>query len=310
MAPRPVTAYLGPEGTFSHRAAIDLCPPGLGLEAMSTAEDVLAAVEAEEVAAGVVAFENSLEGAVTTNLDRLLHDMSVGLIAGERVVPVSFSAYRAPGDTSPPRLVRSHPFGLAQCSAWIRAMHVATEASPSTTGAVVDLHADPLPGTLAIGPAGSGEPLGLVRVAEAIENRPATTRFVLLRPVCPAPTGTDRTAFAVTPERDEPGSLLRLLAEFSLRGINLAVILSRPTREDLGRYVFYLECEGHLTEAVVQAAAGALMRAHDNVRILGTFPTDGTRVGHQPPEAAAPESVPRALQRFLARIEGPYQASP
>jgi len=303
MTPRPVTAYLGPEGTFSHRAAVDLCPPGLGLEPMGTAEDVISAVEAAEIAAGVVALENSLEGPVTTNLDRLLHGMSVGLIAGERVLPVSFTAYRTPGDDTAPRVVRSHPFGLAQCATWVRRLGVSTEATASTTGAVVDLREEPSPGTVAVGPAGSGEPLGLEAIATAIEDRPATTRFVLLRPTCPGPTGRDRTAFAIAPERDEPGSLLRLLQEFSLRGINLAVIVSRPTRSDLGRYVFYLECEGHLTSTPVQAAAAALMRAHDNVRILGTFPADPARAEPPSPPEAAPERVPPGLEHFLDRID-------
>jgi prephenate dehydratase len=302
MASRPVTAFLGPEGTFSHRAALDLAPSGLALDAMETAEEVLEAVDAGEVAAGVIALENSLEGPITTNLDVLLHDTRAVLIAAERILPVSFSAYRRAGDEGPPRLVRSHAAGLAQCTHWIRGRRLATEASASTMGAVTDLAAGGAPGTVAIGPAGSGEPLGLVLVEAGIENHPASTRFILLAERCPGPTGDDRTAFAVTPERDEPGSLLRILQEFSLRGINLAVIVSRPTREDLGRYIFYVECEGHLTDPLVREATAALMRGHRSVRILGTFAADRERRTAGPAQPRPPE--PPDLQAVLARVEG------
>jgi prephenate dehydratase len=155
---------------------------------------------------------------------------------------------------------------------------------------------------IAVGPAGSGEPLGLELVEAGIENHPASTRFILLGARCPGPTGDDRTAFAVTPERDEPGSLLRILQEFSLRGINLAVIVSRPTREDLGRYIFYVECEGHLTDPLVREASAALMRAHRTVRILGTFAADRERRTGGPAQPRPPE--PPGLQEVLSRVEG------
>src|SRR4051794_19395746 len=108
---------------------------------METAEEVLEAVEAGAVAAGGIALENSLEGAGTANLDVLLHDTRSILVAGERILPVSFSAYRRPGDTAPARLVRSHVVGLAQCTHWIRRRGIATEAAASTMGAVTDLAA-------------------------------------------------------------------------------------------------------------------------------------------------------------------------
>lgn len=302
MPGRAVTAFLGPEGTFSHRAALALAPPGLELAALETAEEVLEAVEAGAVQAGVIALENSLEGPVTANLDVLLHDTRSILIAGERILPVSFSAYRRPGDATAPRLVRSHVVGLAQCTHWIRRRGIATEAAASTMGAVTDLAGGTSEGVIAIGPEGSGEPLGLELVEAAIENHPASTRFILVGSRCPGPTGDDRTAFAVTPERDEPGSLLRILQEFSLRGINLVVIVSRPTRDELGRYIFYVECEGHLTDPLVREATAALMRADRRVRILGTFPADRERRAAGPAQPREPE--PPALADVLARVDG------
>jgi prephenate dehydratase len=299
---RQITAFLGPEGTFSHRAALDLAPEGLPPEPFDTAEEIVDAVEAGEVAAGVIALENSLEGPVTANLDVLLHDTQSVLLAGERILPVTFSAYQRPGDDTPPKVVRSHAVGLAQCLRWIRRQRVLTESSASTMGAVKDLAEHGEPGTIAIGPAGSGEPLGLQLIAAHIESHPASTRFVLLRDRCPGPSGMDRTAFAVAPERDEPGSLLRVLTEFSLRGINLAVIVSRPTRGEIGRYVFYLECEGHLTDPVVRKATAALMRAHNSVRVLGTFPADRAARLAEAAAAGPGEPDPPSLEHVLGRI--------
>src|SRR5262249_28507850 len=128
------------------------------------------------------------------------------------------------------------------------------------------------------------------------------TRFILVGTRCPGPTGDDRTAFAITPERDEPGSLLRILTEFSLRKINLAMIVSHPTRENLGRYIFYVECKKHLTDPLVREATTTLMRNHGSVRILGTFPADRERRAAGRAQPRVPE--PPALADVLSRVDG------
>ena len=106
-----------------------------------------------------------------------------------------------------------------------------------------------------------------------------STRFVVLRSRCPAPTGRDRSFFVVTPRRDEPGSLVRLLQEFSVRGINLTTIESRPTRALLGEYRFLIECEGHVADAHVRDAVLGLLRFPGETRFLGSFPEDPARRG-------------------------------
>ena len=105
---------------------------------------------------------------------------------------------------------------------------------------------------------------------------------MVLRSRCPAPTGRDRSFFVVTPRRDEPGSLVRLLQEFSVRGINLTTIESRPTRALLGEYRFLIECEGHVADAHVRDAVLGLLRFPGEVRFLGSFPEDAARRGHAP----------------------------
>ena len=296
-----VLAYLGPEGTFSHQAALDVAAPGDELVPLSTAPEVVRAVEEGRAGAGVVAFENSLQGPVSENLDEILAGHRC-LLAGERVLAVSFALFRAPGDDTPLEGVISHPFALLQCSGFVEARRLRTAESASTAAACRELAAAPRAGWGAIGPRIAGEQAGLVVAEEGIEDADrAETRFVLLRTGCPPATGRDRSAFALLPRSDEPGSLVRLLQEFSVRGINLTAIKSRPTKVTLGEYVFFIECEGHIADPVVRDAVLGLLRFPGEVRFLGSYAEDPAR----PPRRARPEPADRlgAYEAMRARVD-------
>jgi prephenate dehydratase len=71
---------------------------------------------------------------------------------------------------------------------------------------------------------------------------------------------------------DHPGALLEILTEFSVRGVNLTRIESRPTRKALGDYYFSVDCEGHVADARVGEALAGLHRICANVRFLGSYP--------------------------------------
>jgi prephenate dehydratase len=273
-------AYLGPEGTFTHQAALDLASDGERLAPLATAVDVVRAVASGSVGGGVVAFENSLEGSVTANLDEILRWPEF-VLAGERVLPVSFALLRAPDDASELHTVVSHPFGLAQCREFIRSRGLSQVEAASTAGACRDLAAAPRAGVGALAPLAAGDVYGLRVELSGLEDESApSTRFVLMRSACPARTGRDRSCFVVTPRRDEPGSLVRLLQEFSVRGINLVTIESRPTRGLLGEYRFLIECEGHIADAHVRDAVLGLLRFPGETRFLGSFPEDPSRSPH------------------------------
>jgi prephenate dehydratase len=102
----------------------------------------------------------------------------------------------------------------------------------------------------------------------------ATTRFVLVgRPArLAAPTGADKTSAVFWLRDDHPGALLDLLQEFSIRGVNLMRIESRPTGEGLGKYCFSVDAEGHLTDRRVGETLMGLRRRCLNVRFLGSYP--------------------------------------
>ena len=298
----PALAYLGPEGTFTHQAALDLARPGDELRPAATAVDVVRAVAAGAVPGGVVAFENSLEGSVAENLDEILHTPEV-VLAGERALPVSFALLRAPGDDAPLRAIASHPFALAQCARFLREHRIEAVEAASTAAACPRAGAGAAGHAGALAPVTAAEVYGLRVEREGLEDAPGpSTRFVVLRSRCPAPTGRDRSFFVVTPRRDEPGSLVRLLQEFSVRGINLTTIESRPTRALLGEYRFLIECEGHVADAHIRDAVLGLLRFPGETRFLGSFPEDPARRAHAP----APELPPEAAlgyERMLEQVD-------
>ena len=294
-------SYLGPEGTFTHQAARDLARDGEELVPLGSVRDVVQSVESGGAAAGVVAFESSLEGPVPANLDELLLKTSRCMIAGERVLPVSFTLYRTPGDESPLKGVTSHAFGLVQCSRFIEDSGVQSEEATSTAGACRDLADSPREGWGAIGPPLVGETYGLRAERDHIEDdERGATRFVLLRTSCPEPTGKDRSAFAFRPSHDEPGSLVRLLQEFALRDINLTAIKSRPTKELLGEYIFYIECEGHISEPHLRDAVLGVLRFESVTRFLGSFPEDAGRPEQHRVDG---KSASAAYEQMLGKIE-------
>jgi len=106
------------------------------------------------------------------------------------------------------------------------------------------------------------------------DNDGAVTRFVLVgKPgTVPQPTGHDRTSLAAFIGADHAGALLEVLTEFSVRGVNLTFIQSRPTGRELGHYHFIIDAEGHISDERVGDALMGLRRICEDVRYLGSYP--------------------------------------
>ena len=167
--------------------------------------------------------------------DRLLDGRH--LIVAEQITPITFNLFRLPGDDSPLRTVVSHPAALTQCARFLKHAGVEAEVSPSTAAACAEVAERGEAGVGALAAPGAGELYGLAAAAtEAEDVRGAMTRFVKVGRQAPPQTGRDRTAFIIQPPQDQPGGLVMILQSFSLRGVNLTAITSRPARDALGNY--------------------------------------------------------------------------
>nr|MDQ5808591.1 carboxylesterase family protein [Actinomycetota bacterium] len=176
------------------------------------------------------------------------------------------------------RRVVSHPQALAQCADFLRAElpWAAAMAWSSTAEAVLETAARTEPWA-AIGTPRAAALYGCVVLREGIEGRAGNeTRFVWIAPAetepDPARPPTKTSLAFWGAGAAESGWLVRCLSEFAFRGVNLTRIESRPRKDRLGSYVFFLDLEGGVQDERVGAAIAGVRSHADEVRVLGSYP--------------------------------------
>ena len=273
-------AYLGPPGTFSEEALLASAGDDVEPVPVATVGDVVRAVQAGDAERGIVPVESASEGSVDATLDALAEDAPDVTITGEVVLPVRH-ALVARDAVAPAAIavVVSHPQALAQCSAYLRrelptARAVAWTSTAEAVRAAVERAGE---GWAAIGTPRAASLYGGRVLAEGIEDiRDNATRFVWLARGAAgdvAVSGPAKTSLVFArPGTDSPGWLVRCLSEFAFRGVNLTRIESRPRKDRLGDYRFFVDLEGAIADERVAGAVEGL-RAHcDLMRVLGSYP--------------------------------------
>lgn len=265
-------AYLGPPGTFSEEAALRY-QAAAQLVPFASEAAVASAVEAGMADEGVLPIENSLEGSVTRTLDVLIHESQLA-IRQELILPVEHCLIVRPGASADDvRVIYSHPQALNQCRKFIERCFpkASQQAALSTAAAVGEMLG--VEGGAAISTARAADLHDAQVLARGIQDYPHNkTRFVVLGPTDSQPTGRDKTSIAFTVAHDRPGTLVDVLHEFSDRAINLTKIESRPSREELGVYIFLVDLEGHRSEPAVAEALAAVQAKALFFRVLGSYP--------------------------------------
>ncbi len=270
-------SYLGPAGTFTE-AALAQVPQAQGApwRPVNNVGEALDDVLTGRSTAAMIAIENSVEGGVSATQDALATIPGIRII-GEYLVPVNFVLVARPGTAlADVRVINAHPVAYAQCSRWLEATlphHGQIPATSNVMAAAALLASSAA--DAAIAPPGITEHYPLAVLAEGIGDNPAAvTRFVLVSrsQKLPAPTGADKTSLIVELPSDQAGSLLNMLEQFSTRGVNLSLIQSRPVGDELGRYRFVIDADGHILDERVADALLGLRRFSPRVIFLGSYP--------------------------------------
>lgn len=268
-------AYLGPEQTNTHQAAVSRFGRRVAYVHEPTVEDVFRLVERRQADYGVVPVENSLEGAVTHTLDRFIDFPDTPVkIHGEIELRIQHHLITQRGvNFVDLREVCSHPQALAQCAGWLsrRLPHAARIESGSTADAVASLQAaEHRRHRAAIGreELARAHRLRAIPIPETRENK---TRFLVLGLGDPSKTTRSKTSlmFAL---KDAPGALHDALVPFKRHRINLTKIESRPSKRKAWDYLFFIDVEGHVAEPRVQRALAALQRSTSSYQLLGSYP--------------------------------------
>lgn len=275
----PTIAYLGPAGTFTEDALREASARA-EFEPLRTPTipDAILAVERGEADLALVPIENSIEGSVRPTLDTLAFEVEKVTIVGEydyrvRVHLIAREGVAVEGVEA----VLSHPQPLAQCSRFLRAtLPEVEQRSVSSTAAAVRMVSESMRPWAALGAQAAAEVYDCQVLLEGVEDEKTNvTRFVWIAPEGTEPGGSGpwKTSLVFSElGEDHPGALVNALSEFSSRGINLTRIESRPSRQELGVYMFFCDLEGVLEDDLVAAAIEGLRSKAGTVRILGSYP--------------------------------------
>ncbi|MFO8156358.1 MAG: prephenate dehydratase [Pseudomonadota bacterium] len=272
---RPQTvAYLGPEGTFTEAAALKHFGHAVSTTPQTAIPEVFREVAAGAAHFGVVPVENSTEGVVTHTLDTLVRTPLA--ICGEVILRIHQQLLARVDTLAAVRRVYSHAQSLAQCREWLDTHLAGAERVAVTSNAEAARLAATEDGAAAIASAAAGEHYGVPVLAGNIEDEPDnTTRFLVLGPEDSAPSGADKTTLVVS-SPNKVGTLHGLLAPLARHGINLTRVESRPSRQGVWAYLFYLDIEGHRDDPVVARALAELEADASFFRILGSYPRAAT----------------------------------
>jgi chorismate mutase / prephenate dehydratase len=262
-------AFLGPEATFTHQAAVRRFGSSLRYSAQKTIADVFSEVSRKRADYGVVPVENSTEGVVTHTLDMFV-DSELKIVA-QIVMPIQQCLV---GNCKWKQIKKlySHPQALAQCRGWLQnnLPNVEIIETSSTTRAA-EMAAE-TPSAVAIASSLAAERCKLrLLQADIQDNSENVTRFLVLGRQISPPTGRDRTSLMLSITH-EVGALHRALAAFRRYRLNMTKIESRPSKRKAWEYYFFVDCDGHMNDKRVAKAIELLQEHCSLVKVLGSYP--------------------------------------
>ncbi len=263
--------FLGPLGTYAEEAASRLDGE---LVPFNSIMEVMEAIKQKKLDLGVVPIENSIEGPVGVTLDLLVHDYDLK-IRGEIILPINHKLLINHQSTlDDVKTVYSHIQALSQCRKFIETMNIKPVAVSSTSVAAETIKG--IKNSAAIGTERAAHLYDLKIAAQNIQDYDHNlTRFIVLGRHPHEPTGHDKTSIGFSMMEDRPGGLYEVLGEFAKCNINLTKIESRPSKKKLGKYIFFIDFQGHTSNREVKNIINNIKNKVSYVKILGSYPIEG-----------------------------------
>jgi prephenate dehydratase len=274
--------FLGPLGTFSHEAFMKYAGSSRteagvlqhDARPFSSIQEMILAVGGREIDEAVVPIENSIEGAVNATMDMMSAAELDLKIRAELVIPIRENLLVKPGfGVGDIKAVLSHSQALGQCRNYIEKNLKGTVTKVTNSTALAAEEAAASAGDIAaIGSEAAAKVYGLeiaARDIQDVENN--FTRFVVIGAEDSPRTGNDKTSVVFSTD-DNPGSLYKVLGIFNLLDINMSRIESRPAKNQLGRYIFFVDVIGHREDENIKDALTMVRRKSSFFRILGSYP--------------------------------------
>jgi len=263
-------AFLGPEGTYTHDAALKHFGHSVASVPHATIDEVFRDVEAGFSHYGTVPIENSSEGVVSHTLDLFLN--SPLQISGEVELRIHHCLLSKLDHLAEVKTVYAHQQSLAQCREWLDENLKDVSRIAVSSNARAAHMASVEAGAAAIASSTAGELYALNILECNIEDEPDnTTRFLIVGRQSPPPSGKDKTSLLVSTS-NRPGGLNKLLKPLADAGISMTRIESRPSRRAMWEYVFFIDIEGHKDDANVAAALQILNGEAAVLKVLGSYP--------------------------------------
>lgn len=263
--------YLGPEGTWSHQAALSRFGDSVELVPYASFAHIFAAVERNEVNYGVIPLENSTHGTVVQAMDFFAH---TPLRICAQVHQSVQNCLMANIPAQEIRCIYSHPQVLGQCSNWLQQNYPNADQIPtaSSTAAARKALENAAEGAAALGSPLAARLHGLNILAEQVQDIATnTTRFVVIGTQGTRPSGNDRTTICFTVPH-KPGGLVDVLEHFRSYNINIFCLDSRPTRDTAWEYLFYIDVDGHQDAEPLCSCLAELKAECPVFKVLGSYP--------------------------------------
>ena len=263
-------AYLGPEMTFTHQAALKKFGSSVDYVSCDSISNVFTEVEKGNADYGVVPIENSTEGAVNHTLD--MFTGSPLMICSEVFLPIRHSLISRRKDLKSIKNIYSKSEVFGQCRGWIEKylpgakLHSVNSTAKAAQIAAKEAASACIASELVV------KKYKLKLIAKSIEDSAINvTRFLIIGDHISAASGRDKTSIMFS-VKDRPGVLHDMLNAFKTAGINLTKIESRPSKKGLWKYYFFVDLEGHCEDKKVQKTLDSLEKKCHFLKVLGSYP--------------------------------------